>query len=155
MNNIKTDYLVCARAFYALLFVLTVGPFKVLVTTDARLAMSEMQDTLSTTVTQATGTALSHITSTVKSQGHCIRGEIRSLGDIQREHAAQICEKLQDMKGYYKGQVGVVLIKHMPRVFVTIAGPSYLGSRQPDYDMGLQLVGAHPKPGLLLGSVSC
>ncbi|KAK0218534.1 hypothetical protein EDD85DRAFT_350663 [Armillaria nabsnona] len=86
VNNIKTDYLV-------------------LVTTDARLAMSEMQDTLSTTVTQATKTAQSHITSTVKSQAHCIRGEIRSLGDIQREHTAQICEKLHDMKGYYKGQV--------------------------------------------------
>ena len=77
-----------------------------------------MRDTLSTTVTRATETAQSHITSTVKSQAHCIRGEIRSLGDIQREHAAQICEKLQDMKGYYKGQVGVVLIKHDYILFV-------------------------------------
>ncbi|KAK0457982.1 uncharacterized protein EV420DRAFT_1643336 [Desarmillaria tabescens] len=82
VNNIKADYLV-------------------LVTTDSRLAMSEMQNA----VTQATETAQSCITSTVKSQGHYIRGEIRSLGDIQREHAAQICEKLQDLKGYYKGQV--------------------------------------------------
>ncbi len=44
--------------------------------------------------------------------------------------------------------------KPMPRVFVTIAGPSYLGSWQPDYDTGLWLVGARPKPGLLLGNVS-
>ncbi len=72
-------------------------PFKVLVTTDSRLAISEMRDTLSTTVTRATETAQSHITSTVKSQAHCIRGEIHSLGDIQREHAAQIFEKLQDI----------------------------------------------------------
>ncbi|KAK0444180.1 hypothetical protein EV421DRAFT_1903294 [Armillaria borealis] len=86
VNDIKADYLV-------------------LVTTDSRLAMSEMQDALSATVTQATETAQSHITSTVKSQAHDIRGEIRSLGDNQREHAVQICEKLQDMKGYYKGQV--------------------------------------------------
>ncbi len=42
----------------------------------------------------------------------------------------------------------------MPCVFITIAGPSYLGSQQPDYDTGLWLVGARPKPGLLLGSVS-
>ncbi|KAK0458051.1 uncharacterized protein EV420DRAFT_410829 [Desarmillaria tabescens] len=74
VNNIKADYLV-------------------LVTTDSRFAMSEMQDALST------------VTSTVKSQAHYIRSEIRSLGDIQKEHAAQICEKLQDPKGYYKGQV--------------------------------------------------
>ncbi len=71
--------------------------------------MSEMQDTLSTTVTQATETAQSRITSTVKSQAHCIRGEIRSLG-----------EKLQDIKGYYKGQVGVVFIKH---VYILFVGP--------------------------------
>ncbi len=77
-----------------------------------------MRDTLSTTVTRATETAQSHITSTVKSQAHCIRGEIRSLGDIQREHAAQIFEKLQDIKGYYKGQVRVVLIKHVYLLFV-------------------------------------
>ncbi len=44
--------------------------------------------------------------------------------------------------------------KPMPRVFVMIARPSFLGSWQPDYDTGLQLVGARPKPGLLLGSVS-
>ncbi len=44
--------------------------------------------------------------------------------------------------------------KSMPRVFVTIARPSFLGSWQPDYDTGLRLIGAHPKPGLLLGSVS-
>ncbi|KAK0458009.1 uncharacterized protein EV420DRAFT_1545927 [Desarmillaria tabescens] len=86
VNNIKADYLVR-------------------VTTDSRLAMSEMQDALSA-VTQATETAQSRITSTVVSQAHCIQGEIRSLGDIQKEHAAQICEKLQDLKGYYKGQVG-------------------------------------------------
>ncbi|KAK0498194.1 hypothetical protein EDD18DRAFT_1350823 [Armillaria luteobubalina] len=42
--------------------------------------------------------------------------------------------------------------KLLSRVFVTIAGPSYLGTQQPDYDMGLQLVGARPKPGLLLQS---
>ncbi|PBK62801.1 hypothetical protein ARMSODRAFT_561392 [Armillaria solidipes] len=52
--------------------------------------MSEMQDALS---------------ATIKSQAHHIRGEIHSLGNIQREHAAHICEKLQDLKGYYKGQV--------------------------------------------------
>ncbi|PBL04533.1 hypothetical protein ARMGADRAFT_1057241 [Armillaria gallica] len=82
VNNIKADYLV-------------------LVTTDSRFMMSEMQDALSTTVIQAQ----SCITSTVKSQAHCIQSEIHSLGDIQREHSAQICEKLQDMKGYYKRQV--------------------------------------------------
>ncbi|PBL04516.1 hypothetical protein ARMGADRAFT_1070970 [Armillaria gallica] len=77
VNNIKADYLV-------------------LVTTDSRLAMSEMQNALSTTVTQAQ----SHITSTVKSQAHYIQSEIHSLGNIQRDYMAQICEK-----GYYRGQV--------------------------------------------------
>ncbi|KAK0458018.1 uncharacterized protein EV420DRAFT_1643365 [Desarmillaria tabescens] len=71
VNNIKADFLV-------------------LVTTDARHAISEMRDALSTTV---------------QSQAHCIRGEIRSLGDIQKENVAQICEKLQDLKGDHKGQV--------------------------------------------------
>ncbi len=42
------------------------------------------------------------------------------------------------------------LDKPMPCVFVMIARPSYLGSWQPDCDMGLQLVGACPKPGFLL-----
>ncbi len=65
--------------------------------------MSEMQDALS---------------ATVKSQAHHIWDKIHSLGDIQREYAAQICEKLQDMKGYYKGQVGVILIKHVYILFV-------------------------------------
>ncbi|PBL04479.1 hypothetical protein ARMGADRAFT_55291 [Armillaria gallica] len=82
VNDIKADYLV-------------------LVTTDSRLAMSEMQDALSTAITQAQ----SHITSTVKSQAHCIRSEILSLGNIQREHVAEIHERLQDLNGYYKGQV--------------------------------------------------
>ncbi|KAK0475324.1 hypothetical protein EDD18DRAFT_1367185 [Armillaria luteobubalina] len=44
------------------------------------------------------------------------------------------------------------MYKLPPCVFVTIAGPSYLGTQQPDCDTGLQLVGAHPKPGLLLQS---
>ncbi|KAK0471993.1 hypothetical protein IW261DRAFT_821017 [Armillaria novae-zelandiae] len=86
VNDIKTDFLV-------------------LVTADSRLAMSEMQDALIDTVTQATETAQSHMASTVNAQAHSIRGEIRSLGNIQREHATQICEKLQDMKGYYGGQI--------------------------------------------------
>ncbi len=42
----------------------------------------------------------------------------------------------------------------MPCVFVTIARPLYLRSQQPDNNMGLWLVGAHLKSGLLLGSVS-
>ncbi len=46
----------------------------------------------------------------------------------------------------------VFLYKPPPRVFVMIAGPSYLGSQQPDCDTGLRLVGARPKPGFLLGS---
>ncbi|PBL04524.1 hypothetical protein ARMGADRAFT_1057240 [Armillaria gallica] len=53
VNNIKADY-------------------HVLVSTDSRLAMSEMQEALN---------------ATIESQSHCIRGEIHSLGDIQREHA--------------------------------------------------------------------
>ncbi len=75
-----------------------------------------MQDALSTTVTQAQ----SCITSTVKSQAHCIRGEIHSLGEIQRELAAQICERFQNPMGYYKGQVGAVLITH--HVYILFAG---------------------------------
>ncbi|KAK0193253.1 hypothetical protein F5146DRAFT_1133919 [Armillaria mellea] len=71
VNDIKADYLV-------------------LVTTDSRLAISEMHDALS---------------ATVESQSHCIRSEIRSLGDIQREHATRIYERLQNPTGYYKGQV--------------------------------------------------
>ncbi|KAK0471986.1 hypothetical protein IW261DRAFT_820681 [Armillaria novae-zelandiae] len=86
VNNIKADYLV-------------------LVTTDSRLAISGMQDTLITTVTHATETAQSRITSTVKAQADCMRGEIRSLGNIQRDHTAKICEKLQDMTGYYRGHI--------------------------------------------------
>ncbi|KAK0193263.1 hypothetical protein F5146DRAFT_1133930 [Armillaria mellea] len=82
VNNIKVDYLILA-------------------TTDTRLAMSKMQDVLSTTITQAQ----SHITSTVKSQAHDVQGKICSLSNSQRELAAQICEKLQNPKGYYKGQV--------------------------------------------------
>ncbi|KAK0444181.1 hypothetical protein EV421DRAFT_1945496 [Armillaria borealis] len=68
VNDIKADYLV-------------------LVTTNSRLAMSEMQDALSATITQAMETA------------------ICSLSEIQRAHAAQMCEKFQDLKGYYKRQV--------------------------------------------------
>ncbi|KAK0494180.1 hypothetical protein EDD18DRAFT_384830 [Armillaria luteobubalina] len=86
VNNIKTDYLVLAA-------------------TDSRLAMSEMQDALIHTVTQATETIQSHLNSTVKEQTHCVLGEIRSMVNIQRENAAQICEKLLDMKGYYRGQI--------------------------------------------------
>ncbi|KAK0214198.1 hypothetical protein IW262DRAFT_1516403 [Armillaria fumosa] len=79
--------------------------FLVLVTADSRLAISEMQDALVNTVTQATETAQSRMTSTVKAQAHCIRGDVRSLSIIQRDHTAQICEKLQNMKGYYRGQI--------------------------------------------------
>ncbi|KAK0465846.1 hypothetical protein IW261DRAFT_1574689 [Armillaria novae-zelandiae] len=46
--------------------------------------------------------------------------------------------------------IDVLLDKLPSRVFITIARPSYLGSWQPDYDTELQLVGACPKPGLLL-----
>ncbi|KAK0214194.1 hypothetical protein IW262DRAFT_305292 [Armillaria fumosa] len=79
--------------------------FLVLVTTDSRLAMSEMQHALSATIAQATETTQSHIsdiTSTIESQACCIRGEIRSLGDIQKEFSAQICNKIQDLQGYYR-----------------------------------------------------
>ncbi|KAK0214187.1 hypothetical protein IW262DRAFT_1516361 [Armillaria fumosa] len=86
VNNIKADYLV-------------------LVTTDSRLAISDMQDALINMITQATETAQSRMTSTVNAQTDCIRGEICSLGNIQSEHAARICEKLQDMKGYYRGLI--------------------------------------------------
>ncbi len=44
----------------------------------------------------------------------------------------------------------VIINKPMPRVFITIARPSYLGSWQPDCDTGFRLVGARPKPGFLL-----
>ncbi len=43
--------------------------------------------------------------------------------------------------------------KPMPRVFITIAGPLYLGSRQPDYDTELQLVGARLRRSTDGGSV--
>ncbi|KAK0500959.1 hypothetical protein EDD18DRAFT_1348395 [Armillaria luteobubalina] len=51
----------------------------------------------------------------------------------------------------YLRSVSQIFADKLPsRVFVTIAGPSYLGTQQPDCDTGLQLVGARPKPGLLL-----
>ncbi|KAK0479215.1 hypothetical protein IW261DRAFT_167805 [Armillaria novae-zelandiae] len=99
VSNVKADYLV-------------------LVTTDTRLAMSGMRDALIKT-TQATETAQLRMTSTVQAQADCIRGEIRSLSNIQRGHTAQICEKLQDMRGYYRGQIrelrmgDIYLGKHM------------------------------------------
>ncbi|KAK0494155.1 hypothetical protein EDD18DRAFT_1177837 [Armillaria luteobubalina] len=86
--------------------------FHLLVAVDSRLAMPEMQVALVNTVTQATETAESRMTSTAKAEAHSIRGEIGSLGDIQREHTAwigeklqDISEKLQDMKGYYRRQI--------------------------------------------------
>jgi hypothetical protein len=91
--------------------------YLVQVTADSRFAMSEMQDELSTTV---------------KSEAHRIQCEIRSLGDNQKEDAAQICKILQDMKGHYKGQlvrVSVVFIKH---VYILFAGPRNFTLRHQD-----------------------
>ncbi|SJL18243.1 uncharacterized protein ARMOST_21822 [Armillaria ostoyae] len=86
MNKIKSDYIV--RGI-----------------TDLQLEVPAMQDVLSTRITEAAETSQLRITSTVESQSDHIVGEIRNLREIQREHTTQICARLQDRKGYYKGIV--------------------------------------------------
>ncbi|KAK0211631.1 hypothetical protein IW262DRAFT_1413476 [Armillaria fumosa] len=86
MNNIKSDYIV--RGI-----------------TDLQLKVPAMQDVLSTRITEAAETSQLHITSTVESRSDRIIDEIHNLGEIQREHTTQICSRLQDRKGYYKGMV--------------------------------------------------
>ncbi|KAK0211629.1 hypothetical protein IW262DRAFT_1413461 [Armillaria fumosa] len=86
MNNIKSDYLV--RGI-----------------TDVQLEVPVMQDVLSTRITEAAEMSQLRVTSTVESRSDHIIGEIHNLGEIQREHTTQICSKLQDRKGYYKGMV--------------------------------------------------
>ncbi|PBK62809.1 hypothetical protein ARMSODRAFT_561719 [Armillaria solidipes] len=66
-----------------------------LATTASRFAMSEMQDALFTAITDE----------------RCRLEE--------EVHAVEVrYEKLRDLKGYYKGQAGVVLIKHVYILFV-------------------------------------
>ncbi|SJL07278.1 uncharacterized protein ARMOST_10621 [Armillaria ostoyae] len=73
--------------------------------TDSRLEMPEMRDVLSTRITEATETSRLRITSTVESRSDHIVGEIRNLRASQSEQMSQICTKLQDKHGYYKGEV--------------------------------------------------
>ncbi len=56
-----------------------------------------------------------------------------------------LCNCLKNKSIFYLN-----LNKPMPHVFITIAGPSYLGNQQPDCNIGLQLVGACPKLSFLL-----
>ncbi len=67
--------------------------------------MPEMRDVLSTRITEATETSRLRITSTVESRSDHIVGEIHNLQASQSEQMSQICMKLQDKHGYYKGEV--------------------------------------------------
>ncbi|KAK0244445.1 hypothetical protein EDD85DRAFT_1018129 [Armillaria nabsnona] len=73
--------------------------------TDSRLEMPEMRDVLSARVTEATEMSRLRITSTVESRSDHIVGEIHNLRASQSEQMSQICMKLQDKHGYYKGEV--------------------------------------------------